>query len=102
MNWLLVRLPLGAEYAFTKGLAFRGGIMPEYVSTTYETSGSRRESQLPNSEVQTTNELTTKDLRFIATLGASLYDDELGELHASFGTTQTTGNAWSVSLRFFP
>jgi hypothetical protein len=102
VNWWFVRLPLGAEYAFTKGLAFRGGIMPEYLSTTTENSSERTQSSTQGTVYKTTNESTTKNLRFTATLGASLYDDELGEMHASYGTTRGMGNSWSVSLRFYP
>jgi hypothetical protein len=99
---LLMSLPLGAEYAFSKGLAFRGGIMPEYLSTTFEDKDLQTSSQPQNQRTESTRESNDKSLRFRASLGASIYDEELGVLHAAYGTTDKGFQAWSVSLRFYP
>lgn len=83
--WVL-QLPAGAEYEFSKSLVFRGGIMPQYLSVTSTVDLRRTTVVSPStSTYRSTNADRRKTLSFIATIGVSLYDDEIGEMHLAYG-----------------
>jgi hypothetical protein len=98
---LLIRLPIAAEFELTNALTFRGGVMPEFYSTPTSSSETRTEQQF-NSTTKSDTESGNKQIRFFATLGASLHDDEYGEVHAAYGMTEKGFQMWSVAMRLRP
>ncbi len=96
---LLIQLPLGAEYAFSKVLTFRGGIMPQYLSVRTKWDRVRSDTSSSSSLLINT---TDKSLRFLTTMGLSLRDEEIGEIHISYGVSESGVRAWSLSARYVP
>jgi hypothetical protein len=95
----VMQLPLGAEYAFSKVLSFRGGIMPQYLSVRKKWDRVRSDTLSSFSILINT---TDKSLRFLTTMGLSLRDEEIGEIHLSYGVTESGARAWSLSARYVP
>lgn len=94
-----IQLPLGAEYAFSKVLTFRGGVMPQYLSVRRKWDRVRTE---PSSSLSFLVNTTDKSLKFLTTMGLSLRDEEIGEMHLSYGVSESGVRAWSLSARYIP
>lgn len=96
----IIQIPVGAEYAFSSILRFRGGITPQYLLLRREWTRNRAEGT--TSTFFATGLETDKSLRFLSTMGVSLYDENLGEMHIAYGVNESGARAWSLSARYIP
>ncbi len=95
---VVLQVPIGGEYALSKVLTFRGGVMPQYISVRSEWNRTRTDT-LP-STISNGWMVRDKSLRFLTTMGLSLHDEEVGEMHIAYGVNEAGVRSWSLSARY--